>query len=69
MISTTGQQEYELQIASDELDRSRHLKELQELFKQLDVYENGKLDERSLMNFLADISTFIKLDASAILKI
>jgi len=54
MISTTGQQEYELQIAYDELDRTRHLKELQQLFKQLDVYENGKLDERSLMNFLAD---------------
>jgi len=54
MISTTGQQEYELQITSDELDRARHLQELQLLFKQLDVKNNGKLDEASLMNFLGD---------------
>jgi len=54
MISTTGQQEYEMKLASDEEDRANHMHELRELFQSIDVSGDGLVQEDELVRFLAE---------------
>lgn len=54
MITTTGQQEEELKIATAEEDRRQHIKELKELFSTIDITGDGTLEEKEILGWLND---------------
>jgi len=54
MISTTGLQEHEMKLASDEEDRAQHTVELQALFRDIDLDGDGTVDESELIKFLSN---------------
>jgi len=53
MISTTGEQEYEMKLASDEEDRAHLTNELRELFEIIDISGDGHVDKNELHTFLS----------------
>jgi len=54
MISTTGQQEFELKLANDEVDRATHIRELQDLFQTIETNKIGVISESELVSFLSE---------------
>ncbi|CAJ1375766.1 unnamed protein product [Effrenium voratum] len=52
MISTTSGQEKEILLMSEEEDRKRHVQDLKELFKEINLSGDGVLRERDLARFL-----------------
>jgi len=54
MISTTGEQENEMRLASAEQDRANQVLELEDIFKSIDVSCDGLIEESELDNFFRD---------------